>query len=33
VEALSVISAVGTRKYYRMLGYNQNQHYVTKVFA
>jgi elongator complex protein 3 len=32
VGTLSVISAVGTRKYYRMLGYNQNQHYVTKVF-
>ena len=33
VEALSVISAVGTREYYRRLGYNQNQHYVTKLFA
>lgn len=31
VDALSVISAVGTRKYYEKLGYNQHGHYVTKL--
>ena len=31
VEALSVISAVGTRKYYEKLGYNRNGNYVTKM--
>jgi elongator complex protein 3 len=31
VDSLSVISAVGTRKYYEKLGYNQNGHYVTKL--
>jgi len=30
VEALSVISAVGTRKYYGKLGYNRDGYYVTK---
>ena len=31
VEALSVISAVGTKKYYGRLGYNRNGYYVTKL--
>ena len=31
VDALSVISAVGTRRYYEKLGYNQHGHYVTKL--
>jgi elongator complex protein 3 len=31
VDALSVISAVGTRKYYEKLGYGRNGHYVTKL--
>lgn len=31
VDALSVISAVGTRKYYEKLGYKQDGHYVTKL--
>jgi elongator complex protein 3 (tRNA carboxymethyluridine synthase) len=31
VDALSVISAVGTRKYYEKIGYNQHGHYVTKL--
>jgi elongator complex protein 3 len=31
VDALSVISAVGTRKYYEKLGYIRNGHYVTKL--
>ena len=31
VDALSVISAVGTRKYYEKLGYDRNGHYVTKL--
>ena len=31
VDALSVISAVGTRKYYEKLGYNRNGNYVTKI--
>jgi elongator complex protein 3 len=31
VDALSVISAVGTRKYYEKLGYKQNGHYVTRL--
>jgi elongator complex protein 3 (tRNA carboxymethyluridine synthase) len=31
VDDLSVISAVGTRKYYEKLGYNRNGHYVTKI--
>jgi elongator complex protein 3 len=30
-DALSVISAVGTRKYYEKLGYIRNGHYVTKL--
>jgi elongator complex protein 3 len=30
VEKLSVISAIGTRGYYKKLGYNQNGPYVTK---
>jgi len=31
VDALSVISAVGTKKYYEKLGYNRHGHYVTKL--
>ena len=31
VDALSVISAVGTRKYYEKLGYKRDGHYVTKL--
>lgn len=31
VETLSVISAVGTRRYYGKLGYNRNGYYVTKL--
>lgn len=31
VEKLSVISAVGTRKYYGKLGYSRNGYYVTKL--
>lgn len=31
VDALSVMSAVGTRKYYEKLGYKQDGHYVTKL--
>jgi elongator complex protein 3 len=31
VDSLSVISAVGTRKYYEKLGYNRNGNYVTKL--
>jgi len=31
VDALSVISAVGTRKYYEKLGYERSGHYVTKI--
>jgi elongator complex protein 3 (tRNA carboxymethyluridine synthase) len=30
VDSLSVISAIGTRAYYRKLGYIQNGPYVTK---
>jgi elongator complex protein 3 len=30
VDALSVISAVGTRKYYEKLGYSRDGYYVTK---
>jgi elongator complex protein 3 len=30
VEKLSVISAIGTRAYYKKLGYSQNGPYVTK---
>lgn len=30
VDSLSVISAIGTRAYYKKLGYNQNGPYVTK---
>lgn len=32
VEKISVISAVGTREYYRKLGYTQDGPYVSKVF-
>ncbi|MGA7370713.1 MAG: tRNA uridine(34) 5-carboxymethylaminomethyl modification radical SAM/GNAT enzyme Elp3 [Nitrososphaeraceae archaeon] len=31
VDTLSVISAIGTRKYYEKLGYNRNGYYVTKL--
>lgn len=31
VDTLSVISAVGTRKYYEKLGYNRDGYYVTKL--
>jgi elongator complex protein 3 len=31
VDSLSVISAIGTRAYYRKLGYVQNGPYVTKL--
>jgi elongator complex protein 3 len=31
LDAISVISAVGTRNYYEKLGYSRNQHYVTKL--
>ena len=31
VDTLSVISAVGTRKYYEKLGYSRDGHYVTKL--
>jgi elongator complex protein 3 len=31
VKKLSVISAVGTREYYKKLGYVQNGPYVSKV--
>jgi elongator complex protein 3 len=33
LKKLSVISAVGTRRYYRKFGYNQNGPYVTKVLS
>jgi elongator complex protein 3 len=33
LKQLSVISAVGTRRYYRKFGYHQNGPYVTKVLS